>query len=196
MVREAVNCFYKAKDHARLFECKLVCLITEEFDGVSYTQLAAEVLQTAPEKILKEHLLSVLRLCYALYAGCQFDAFEEQMKRAKRWIKATGNEQLMGEWHLLYALSSFPNIAGMKKSYLAAESLMESPSELFTKEEPFLFGCTSMWYLFYSEPVTSAGIRACGICAFWRFSANPRPAQHSSSWYFRMSGFSGSGTLT
>lgn len=152
MVREAVNCFYKAKDHARLFECKLVCLITEEFDGVSYTQLAAEVLQTAPEKILKEHLLSVLRLCYALYAGCQFDAFEEQMKRAKRWIKATGNEQLMGEWHLLYALSSFPNIAGMKKSYLAAESLMESPSELFTKEEPFLFGCTSMWYLFYSEP--------------------------------------------
>ena len=152
MEKEAVNCFFKAKDHEHLLECKLVCMITEDFDGISYTQLAKEVLQTASEEILKTHLLSVLRLCYALYAGCQFELFETEMQKARRRIEESGNRPLLGEWHLLYALSSFPDIAGMKESYLEAEALLEGPSALFTKEEPFLFGCTSMWYLFYSKP--------------------------------------------
>jgi hypothetical protein len=42
----------------------------------------------------------------------------------------------------------------MKAQNEAAEALMNAPSKLFVKEEPFLFGCASMWYLYYSEPGT------------------------------------------
>ncbi|MBO4770825.1 MAG: response regulator transcription factor, partial [Clostridia bacterium] len=51
-----------------------------------------------------------------------------------------------------YALNSFPNLDWMTEQYKAAEKLMTAPSKIFIKEEPFMFGCASMWYLFYNEP--------------------------------------------
>lgn len=64
------------------------------------------------------------------------------------------HRQLLGEWYLVSALSDFPDIAKMHEKYRQAEELLERPSEIFVREEPFMFGCTSMWYLFFSEPGT------------------------------------------
>ena len=74
------------------------------------------------------------------------------MERAHDIIAENGDPQLMGEWHIVAAFREFPNIAGMKAHYLAAESLMTEPSRIFTPREPYMFGTPSMWYLFYRKP--------------------------------------------
>lgn len=58
----------------------------------------------------------------------------------------------MGEWYLLSAFREFPDIPRMKARYLEAAKLMSAPSELFNRREPYMFGTTSMWYLFYRTP--------------------------------------------
>ncbi len=151
-VRAAVNCFYKARDYEGILSCPLVCLLTEKFDGVPYTEVALQVLKNAPEEILIRYPVSLLRLCYALYAGCLFREFETQMQRFFPLLEKTEDPQILGEWYLVDAFSDFPDVEGMKKKYLQAETLMTEPSAVFTAEEPFMFGCSSMWYLFYSAP--------------------------------------------
>ena len=153
--REAVGCYYRAGDYEAILTCELVCLITEQFDGVSYTQLSRTVLTECPEDVQKRYPYSLLRLCYALYAGCAFDDFHAQMLRIRPLLgTAEDAPQLLGEWHLMNALACFPDLDAMKAQYQTAETLMTGPSRVFIKEEPFLFGCASMWYLFYSEPGT------------------------------------------
>ena len=152
--RDAVSCYFRAKDHEAILSCNLVCLITEKFDGVSYTELAHTVLAECPAEIQIKYPYSLLRLCYALYAGCAFDTFHRQMQRVCKLLESLRDPQLLGEWHLLNALDFFPDLEAMRAEYEAAETLMKEPSRLFVREEPFLFGCASMWYLFYSEPGT------------------------------------------
>ena len=154
MTKEAVGCYYRAGEYESIFSCDLVCLITERFDGVPYTVVARTVLEKCPEDVQRRYPYSLLRLCYALYAGCAFDAFHAQMKRIYAILKQIGDEQLLGEWHLVNALDSFPDLDAMKAEYEIAETLMHEPSKVFVKEEPFMFGCASMWYLFYAKPGT------------------------------------------
>ncbi len=152
MTKPAVGCFYKAKDFEGILTCSLICLITETFDGVSYTQIARDTLSACPDDVLKKYPLSLLRLCYALYAGCSFDEFNEQMERVKAVFEEMDDPHLIGEWYLMSAFSDFPDLEAMGRKYEAAEELLEHPSDVFIKEEPFMFGCASMWYMFYSEP--------------------------------------------
>ena len=72
------------------------------------------------------------------------------MDRIRIIIDKKNDPQLTGEWYLMQALSFFPDTEGMRRMYIEAEKLMQGPSSIFVKEEPFMFGCTSMWYLFYS----------------------------------------------
>ncbi len=154
LTKEAVGCYYRAKDYEAILSCELVCLITESFDGVSYTKLARTVLTQCPEAVQKRYPYSLLRLCYALYAGCEFEEFHTQMERIRALLEEKNEQQLLGEWHLMHALDFFPDLDAMKEQYCIAEKLMRTPSKVFVKEEPFLFGCASMWYLFYAEPGT------------------------------------------
>ncbi len=152
MTKAAVNCFFQAGDDEGVLGCPLVCLIAESFDGTSYTSLARTVLNRCPREIQARYPLSLLRLCYALYAGCAFDEFNRQMKRVRVLLNEMNDAQLLGEWYLVDALSDFPHVDAMTEKYRRAQALLERPSEVFVKEEPFMFGCTSMWYLFYAEP--------------------------------------------
>ncbi|MBR2735837.1 MAG: hypothetical protein IKD86_00845 [Firmicutes bacterium] len=152
MIKEAVGCYWRAEDFERILSCRLVCLITERIEGLSFSEMAGIILRDCPEEIQRQYPLSLLRLCYALYAGCQFEEFDRQMQRIRPYFEEEGKSQLMGEWHLVNALSAFPDLENMEKEYLLAEKYMERPSAVFVKEEPYMFGCTSMWYLFYSKP--------------------------------------------
>ncbi|MBO7659402.1 MAG: hypothetical protein J6T65_08850 [Clostridia bacterium] len=152
MVKEAVGCYYRAGDYEAILACDPVCMITEDFDGVSYTEVVRTVLTECPEEVKRKYPYSLLRQCYALYAGCEFDGFRAQMLKIRKYPEISGDPQLLGEWTLVYALNSFPNLDWMTEQYKAAEKLMTAPSKIFIKEEPFMFGCASMWYLFYNEP--------------------------------------------
>lgn len=153
MDREAVACYYRAGEYEAILSCRLVCLITENIDGVPYTDLALNVLTGLDDGVLKKYPYALLRLCYALYAGCRFDAFDVQMRRVRALLDEA-QPQLIGEWHLVWAFHFFPDIEAMTEQYRQAEARMDAPSQVFVREEPFLFGCASMWYLFYSKPGT------------------------------------------
>ena len=152
--KEAVNCFYLAGDDEGILSCRLVCLLTEKFEGTPYAEVARHVLKRSSDELLARYPLSALRLCYALYAGCDFDGFERQMRRLYAILEKKNDPQLMGEWYLMDALEDFPDLDGMERKYRKAEELMDDPSEIFIREEPFMFGCSSMWYLFYAKPGT------------------------------------------
>lgn len=151
-IKEAVNCYFKAADYEPILACELVGLLTETFDGIPYTEVARTVLKRSSDDLWKKYPISVLRLCYALYAGTAFEEFETAMGRLHELIWEKGNEQIMGEWLLVSALSDFPDIDRMGEKYKRAEELMTAPSAVFTCREPFMFGSTSMWYLFYTTP--------------------------------------------
>ena len=151
MLKDAFQCYFQAKSYEEIWKLQLFGMLSEDFDGISYTQAVREILDETPEETQSKYPLSLLRFCYALYGGCAFREFEEQMERAKDIIEARHDPQLLGEWHMVHALAFFPRVVEMDREYRLAEELMERPSEIFVKEEPFMFGCTSMWYLFYTE---------------------------------------------
>ena len=150
--REAVSAFYAVGDYDGVLSCPLTGLLMEQISGVSYTQVARTVLRDCPEEILQRYPISVLRLCYALFAGADFATYGLMLEQARRRIEAGGDRGMLGEWHMVAALREFPDVARMEAHYRQAEELLQGPSRVFTYQEPFLFGCTSMWYLFFSKP--------------------------------------------
>ena len=152
MGKEAVSLFFAVGDYEGVLSCPLTGLLMEQFWGKSYTEVARTVLRECPEEIQMRYPISVLRLCYALFAGADFSTFQAMMEQTRRRLEALGDEDLLGEWHMVAALLEFPDVPRMKAHYLQAEKLLHGLCKVFTYQEPFLCGCTSMWYLFYSKP--------------------------------------------
>ena len=150
--RKAVSAFYAVQEYEGVLSCELTGLLMEPICGVSYTEAARTVLRECPEPVQERYPISVLRLCYALFGGADFAAFETMLERSRRRIEARGEKALLGEWHMVAAFGDFPDVARMEAHYRQAEGLLQGVSRVFTCREPFLFGCTSMWYLFYSKP--------------------------------------------
>ena len=150
--KKAVECFFQAGNDEQLLSCELIGLLGESFGSVSYTALARRVLQRCSPETLSRYPLSMLRLCLALFGGADFSGFEAALERSWEIVERIGSKQLMGEWYLLSAFREFPNIPRMKEQYRKAAALMTAPSQLFSQREPYMFGTTSMWYLFYRTP--------------------------------------------
>lgn len=150
--KKAVECFFKVEDYDELLSCELTGLLSEDFGGTTYTMLAKKVLNSCPESILEKHPISMLRLCMALFAGAEFEDFESSIEKSCGIIEKSGDTNMMGEWFLVSAFSEFPNTEEMKNRYLQAEALMQGKSKVIDRRDPFMFGTTSMWYLFYSTP--------------------------------------------
>ena len=150
--KKAVECFFQAGNDEQLLSCELVGLLGETFGSIPYTALARRVLQRCPRETLAQYPLSMLRLCLALFAGTDFRGFEAALEESREILAENGSRQLMGEWYLLSAFREFPDIPRMKACYQEAAAWMSEPSRLFNRREPYLFGTTSMWYLFYRTP--------------------------------------------
>lgn len=150
--KEAVSCFFQAGSDEKLLSCDLTGLLGEQFHGWSLQGLATAVLARCPEEVLSRHPLSLLRLCLALFAGADFDGFSRQMPRSRAMLEKNGDEHMLGEWYMVAAFLAFPDLKGMRESFLEAEKHLQGRSQLFVPREPFLFGTTSMWYLFYRTP--------------------------------------------
>ena len=150
--KKAAEKFFQARNWDRLLACDLTGLLGETFAGVSYTELARTVLRRCGRDVLKRHPLSMLRLCLALFAGADFEGFSAALEQCRAIIGESGSGQLLGEWYMVAAFEAFPDSPGLKACYRVAVLRVTAPSEIFTPREPFLFGTTSMWYLFYRTP--------------------------------------------
>lgn len=150
--KKAVAAFYKVLDYAGILSCDLTGLLFEKFDKLSYTEIAGEILRHCPMETKQRYPLSLLRLCYALFADAAFTEYQQLLEEAKGIICDGNDPNLLGEWELIAAFQDFPNLEKMEQHYQRAKRLMTAPSVIFTVGEPFLFGSISMWRLFYTKP--------------------------------------------
>ncbi|MEG2562099.1 MAG: LuxR C-terminal-related transcriptional regulator, partial [Clostridia bacterium] len=149
--KKAVALFYKAKNYRQLLSCDMSGMLMENFGGVEFKEIALDIYKNCDDATLLAYPLSALRVCYALYGSAQFAEYDDFLARLQSLIERGGDNNLRGEWLLVSAFKVFPDVAKMTATYAAAEKLLTRPSKIFTCEEPYLFGCASMWYLFYSQ---------------------------------------------
>lgn len=150
-MKDAVQCFYHIRDYKGVLSCDLTAMLMEVFEGVTYRDLAVDVAENCQDDDIRKYPVSALKICYALYANTQFDLFGQMIERVKKIILEKNDNQLMGEWWLMNAFSFFPDLEKMEMCYVKASELMSKPSIIFYNREPFMFGCTSMYFLFYNE---------------------------------------------
>ena len=150
--KKAVAAFHKVLDYEGILSCDLTGLLLEKFDKLSYTEIAGEILRHCPMETKQKYPLSLLRLCYALFADAAFAEYQQLLEEAKDIICEGNDPNLLGEWELIAAFQDFPNLEKMEQHYQRAKRLMTAPSVIFTEREPFLFGSISMWRLFYTKP--------------------------------------------
>lgn len=149
--RPSISYYYRAKRYEELLSCDMTNMLMEELGGVAFSDIALELYKCCSDEMFKRNPLSALKLCYALFASAKFDEYELFLERLHRIFLTLHNKQLLGEWMMVSAFKVFPNIKEMTIIYVNAQKYMAHKSEVFTYEEPYMFGCTSMWYLFYTE---------------------------------------------
>ena len=103
-VKEAIAAFYTIHDYDGLLSCPLSGLLMETFAGTSFTDVARSVLFRCPAPVKARYPLSLLRLCYALFAGTAFSEYARLLEEAHQIIAATRDKDLMGDWELTAAL--------------------------------------------------------------------------------------------
>ena len=108
--KKAVAAFYKVLDYAGILSCDLTGLLFEKFDKLSYTEIAGEILRHCPMETKQRYPLSLLRLCYALFADAAFTEYQQLLEEAKGIICDGNDPNLLGEWELIAAFQDFPNL--------------------------------------------------------------------------------------
>ena len=108
--KKAVAAFYKVLDYAGILSCDLTGLLFEKFDKLSYTEIAGEILRHCPMETKQRYPLSLLRLCYALFADAAFTEYQQLLEEAKDIICDGNDPNLLGEWELIAAFQDFPNL--------------------------------------------------------------------------------------
>ena len=108
--KKAVAAFYKVLDYAGILSCDLTGLLFEKFDKLSYTEIAGEILRHCPMETKQRYPLSLLRLCYALFADAAFTEYQQLLEEAKSIICDGNDPNLLGEWELIAAFQDFPNL--------------------------------------------------------------------------------------
>lgn len=150
-IKDAIECFFQIRDYGGILSCELSGLMMTQFEDNSYLDIIMDIYQYCEDEQLLEYPISALRVCYHLFGYAKFDEYERLIGRLHELITYSNDQQLLGEWWLVKAFSYFPNLEKMKECYEKAEGLMNKVSQIFTKKEPFMYGSTSMWYLFHRE---------------------------------------------
>ena len=93
MDKEAVACYYRAGEYEAILSCRLVCLITEIFDGVPYTDVALNMLTGLDDGVLGKYPYS--------HTGRTWRAFRRPSTTSKtrpRAIRSCGARRWARTW--------------------------------------------------------------------------------------------------
>jgi LuxR family maltose regulon positive regulatory protein len=149
---QAIACFYAVKAYGQILALPLVNLCLAKAGQVSFETVAREMLASCPRELWAAYPIALLRIAYYLFAATDFAGYGLAMDKAREVVEASGDQRLMGEWLVMDALSVYPDAAKMGERWAQAEALIAGRCRVIAPEEPFLFGCPSMWYIFYTTP--------------------------------------------
>ena len=151
-VCDAIGCFYAVKAYERILALPLVNLCFAKTGAVTFEKVAQEMLGSCPQETWVAYPIALLRIAYYLFAATDFAGFERAMALAHQVVTASDDPVLLGEWLVMDALSVYPDIQEMGKRWQEALELIGGRCQVIDEREPFLFGCQSMWYVFYVSP--------------------------------------------
>ncbi|MEG2124043.1 MAG: LuxR C-terminal-related transcriptional regulator [Clostridium sp.] len=155
MQEEALHCFYQIKDWESILKLPNIGLSLSRVGDKRYVQIVQELLQGCPREVKWHYPITMLRFLYVFFGEGQFELYEKLLEETYHMVKAAPPEEqdwLLGEWTMMSAYADYPNLDKMTKTYRkAAELLKGRRSQVLSREEPYGFGCPSLWYIFHSE---------------------------------------------
>ncbi len=156
MQADAMACFYRIRDWEGILRLSQIGMSLTRIDGHPYVDVILELLRECPDTIKYRHPVTILRFLPVLFGAGRFHEYEYELEQFGICLeKASEEEQnrLRGEWVLLSMYRKYPNLKEMQKICLEAKDLLPGgKSSVLSSEEPFGFGCVSLWFLFHSKP--------------------------------------------
>lgn len=149
---QAIACFHAVKAYEQILALPLVNLCFAKIGQVSFEAVAREMLAACPQALWSTYPISLLRIAYYLFAATDFAGYALAMGKARQVVEESSDPRLRGEWLVMDALSVYPDAEEMGKRWAEARELICGRCQVIDPKEPFLFGCLSMWYAFYTKP--------------------------------------------
>ena len=148
----AVTQFYRVKNYQAIMELDLKLLSYTAFDGVQFAVIAREIVELAPMELKRAHPIALLRLAYHLYGAGDVDGYALALQQAGTFMTPDSSPALYGEWLLMSMWQHMPNLDKMHAVLRQALAYLTIPCRSIPREEPVLFGCPSIAYIFYDVP--------------------------------------------
>ncbi len=152
---QALGYYWRIKDYERILSLDFSGLILEYIYSVPFWEIALELAQNCLDEIMDRHILSMLRIAWALLLAAKTAPFVALMDKLHEILKGYSGEDaglLRGEWTLLSVYKSFPHLNEMNDALdRAAELLGGTTSRVIFPEAPWCFGALSQFAEFHLQ---------------------------------------------
>ncbi|MEL7610396.1 MAG: LuxR C-terminal-related transcriptional regulator [Bacillota bacterium] len=151
-ISEALGFYAQIKDYERMLSLDFSHLLLENIGAAPFTELALDIAQNCPADIKRRHLLSMLRVAWALLIAWRNESFDALMGELRKMLDAEDGEDsgLLGEWTLLSSFKSFPRLGEMTATLTKAAALFKGKdSRVILPEAPWCFGDYSQFAEFH-----------------------------------------------
>ncbi len=153
MTAEALGFYARVKDYERMLTLNLSPLILEDINRVPFAELAVDITHNCPVSTRQNHLLAMLQISWALCMNGLKEDFNILMEELKRFIFDSEDSILKGEWLLLSAYMSFPDLKEMTEIIIKSEPFFAGKhSQVILPDCPWCFGNHSPFGEFHAEP--------------------------------------------
>ena len=161
----AIACYHAVEDYDAILSMDLKLLSYTKVGEVYFEDIAREIVSQCSMEVKRAHPISLLRVAYHLYGAGDFASYAEALVQAATFMSPQEQPDLYGEWLLISMMGYLPDIERMHATLLEAERYLQGPARSIPREEPFLFGCPSIWFAFYSKP--GEGDRTALLLSAW-----------------------------
>ena len=149
----ALGFYIQIRDYERLLSLDLSQMTLEIINHTPFAELALNIAQNCPADIKKRHILSMLRVAWALYMAGMNEQFEVLMDELYAMPELPENSNMLGQWQLLSSYRSFPSLAEMTAVLKEAASLLGGKcSRVILPTVPWCLGNYSPLTVFYTIP--------------------------------------------
>lgn len=153
---KALGFYAEAKDYERMLYLDFSDLILEDIGDTPFFKLALDIADRCPAGIKSRHILSMLRVAWALLmAGMKekYCALMDELREMPELDSREDNANMLGEWLLLSSFKAFPNIGEMAAILTEAAPFFNGKcSQVILPTAPWCFGNYSPMAAFHSEP--------------------------------------------
>lgn len=149
---QAIACFHAVENYEAILSMDLKLLSYTKIGNVYFDDIAREIVANCPMEVKLANPISFLRVAYHLYGAGDYTTYRQALAQAATFMQPNSASELYGEWLLISMLDYLPDVEKMHAVLLEAERYLQGPARSIPREEPFLFGCPSIWFAFYSQP--------------------------------------------